>query len=115
MTNQEPSINISVTFRHTDPTPALKSFAFDKIHRIAQKFVSAATEVRIILTIEKRDHIAEVALKSGHFDITARAVEPDLYAAIDKVADSVESQFRKQKEKHVDHKGPQPEVPIEEV
>ncbi len=104
MSSETPSINVSVTFRHTDPTTALKSYATDKIIHIAQKFVSAATDVHVILIVEKRDHIAEVNFHSGRFDLTSRASEADLYAAIDRVCDSLEAQLRKQKEKFSDHK-----------
>ena len=102
--SNEHNINVSVTFRHTEPTVALKNYANEKITHVAKKFISAATDVHVILIVEKRDHIAEVNFHSGRFDLTARAVEPDLYAAIDRVCDSLEAQLRKQKEKLSDHK-----------
>lgn len=103
MTNDS-NINISVTFRHTDSTPALKAYAVEKINHISQKFVTAATEVHVVLCVEKRDHIAEVIFHSGRYDVTAKSVESDLYAAIDRVCDSLEAQLRKHKDRAVDHK-----------
>lgn len=99
LNREKAELNISVTFRHTDSTQALKNYAVEKIAHVANKFISAAADAHVILTVEKRDHIAEVNFHSGKFDITANVSDVDLYVAIDRVCDSLEAQLRKQKEK----------------
>ena len=99
-----PSINLTVTFRHTEPTESLKQHASEKISASVKKYVKNHAEVNIILSVEKRDHMAEVTLKAKDFDITSKATTEDLYSAIDKLAHTFDVQLRKQKEKIVDHK-----------
>ena len=103
--DSEPKINITVTFRHTEPTPALKSYAIEKISHCTGKYIHGiSADIQIILSVEKRDHSAEVNLKAKEFEVSSKAVTEDLYSAIDKVVDTVESQIRKQKERLRSHK-----------
>lgn len=104
MSNTESNINVSVTFRHTEATQALKQHAVQKITNVAKKFLISDADIAVILSVEKRDHVAEVSVKSRRFNITSKAVEPDLYVAVDRMADTLETQFRKAKEKLVGHK-----------
>jgi putative sigma-54 modulation protein len=102
--NAEPSFNISVTFRHTEPTDALKSYATEKLTHCLQKYVHHESDAHVILSVEKRDHIAEVSVRCNRQDFTSKASTGDLYAAIDKVVDSLGAQLRKQKERQLDQK-----------
>ncbi len=97
-------LNITVTFRHTESTPALKSYAIEKISHCVGKYIHVPTDIQIILSVEKRDHTAEVNLKGKEFEVSSKAVTEDLYSAIDKVVDTVEAQVRKQKERLRSHK-----------
>ncbi len=109
MGNHNPAeINISVTFRHTEPTEALKKHAEEKLVHSLQKYLHHHTTVHVILSVEKRDHTAEIILNSKNHDLSAKATTSDLYAAIDKAADNVTTQLRKQKEKMTEHKVQQP-------
>lgn len=94
-------LNISVTFRHTEPTAALKSYAIEKLTHIIRKYVSNHADVQVILSVEKRDHSAEVNIHSKGYDASGKASTGDLYSAIDKVVDTVEAQLRKQKDRYV--------------
>lgn len=108
MSANSSDINISVTFRHTESTPALKNYATEKLLHRLQKYVSGHAEVQVILSVEKRDHSAEVILKCKDFDVTCKGVTEDLYSAIDKVLDTTEAQIRKQKERLRSHKHASP-------
>lgn len=99
-----PTVNISVTFRHTESTEALKTYAEEKLLHAMQKYIHHYTDAHIILSVEKRDHMAEVIVNSKNHDIRAKASTADLYSAIDKLVDNVSTQLRKQKEKITDHK-----------
>ena len=101
----ENSYKVTVTFRHTDPTNALKSYAIDKISHVMEKYhVDESAEIEAILSVEKRDHIVEVNSRSMGFDVHLKAVTEDLYSAIDKAVDTLEAQLRKQKDKNVTQK-----------
>ncbi|MCC6953515.1 MAG: ribosome-associated translation inhibitor RaiA [Deltaproteobacteria bacterium] len=101
-----PEINVSVTFRHTESTPALKTYVTDKLIHILQKYVRNSAEAHVILSVEKRDHTAEIVLHSKPYEATSKATTDDLYSAIDKVVDTLVVQLRKQKERVTDHKVP---------
>ena len=95
-------INISVTFRQTDSTNSLKSYATDKLTQVLKKYVRYETEVKVVLSVQKRDHTAEVLVHSKGYDVSGSATTVDLYSAIDKVVDTISEQLRRQKDKSVD-------------
>lgn len=99
-------IKISVTFRNTESTEALKSYAIEKLTQCVKKYVKDPIDVHVVLSVQKRDHMAEANLHGKNFDGTAKSVSEDLYAAIDKLTDTVDAQLRKQKERTVEHKQP---------
>ena len=110
MSKPDSPINISVTFRHTDSTDALKTYAEEKLGTCVQKYLNHTAEVHVVLMVEKRDHIAEVQVHSKGHEANAKAVTVDLYAAIDKVTDAIDAQLRKQKDRTVKSKHqPRPE------
>lgn len=92
-------ITVSVTFRHIEPTAALKQYAEEKIHKIG-KYFSHPLEAHVILAVDaKQRQLAEVELHTHGAMIHGKEQHQDLYAAIDLVLDKVERQVRKQKEK----------------
>ena len=106
MSDASPAINVSVTFRHTESTLALKQYAIEKVTQSVKKYVKRDSDVHVVLNIEKRDHIAEANMHSKGFDATVKSVSSDLYEAIDKMAEKLDSQLRRQKERTVQHKQP---------
>lgn len=103
-TEQELDLNVDVTFRHTESTPALKSYAIEKVTHCLARYLSAHAEVHVVLSVEKRDHIAEIHLRSKGHDAEVKAQTDDLYSAIDKMVGILDTQLRKQKERMVDGK-----------
>ena len=105
MSKEDVQINVSVTFRKTESTSALKKYATEKVTSRIKKYVISDSEVHIILSVKKQDHIAEVRFTSAQrYDVSVKAVTEDLYSAIDKVVDNLVAQMRKQKEKLLSHK-----------
>ncbi len=111
MTKEAPEINVSVTFRHTESTPALTDYALEKVTHCVSKYVASSTTVHVVLSVEKRDHVAEVNVHSKGHDASCKASTGDLYSAIDKVVDNLEALLRKQKEKllTLKHQGAAPQ------
>ena len=99
--NGESQLAISVTFRHTEATEALKKYATDKVSQRVKKYIHGVADVQIVLVVEKLDHIAEVHVRGKGVDAVAKAVTGDLYSAIDKLVDVLETQLRKHKDKMV--------------
>lgn len=92
-------IKISVTFRHTQPTDALKRYAEQKIQRIGRYFAQPL-EAHVILMVDgKERQVAEVELHSRGTTFLGKEQHHDLYAAIDLAIDKIERQITKQKEK----------------
>jgi putative sigma-54 modulation protein len=100
-------LQVSVTFRHMDASDALRSYATEKVERVASKYLKNALEAHVILDAQRhrQHHVAEINIHASQFDITAHADNPDLYAAIDFATDKVEAQLRKHKDRINDRKG----------
>ncbi|MBM2803571.1 MAG: pseudouridine synthase [Deltaproteobacteria bacterium] len=93
-------ITVSVTFRHIEPTEALKHYAEEKIHKIG-KYFSHALDAHIILAVDtKQRQLAEIELHTHGTMIHGKEQHESLYAAIDLVIDKIERQVRKQKDKY---------------
>jgi putative sigma-54 modulation protein len=92
-------ITVSVTFRHIEPTAALKKYAEQKIEKIG-KYFSHPLDAHVILAVDaKQRQLAEIELHAHGAMIHGKEQHEDLYAAIDLVLDKIERQVRKQKEK----------------
>lgn len=95
-------MEIHVTFRHMEPTEALKEYARQKLDKI-KKFMRRPIEAHVVLSVERHFHIAEVNLRVN--GITIRGVErtQDMYSSIDRVLDKLDQQIRKYKDRLRDH------------
>jgi putative sigma-54 modulation protein len=97
-------MDISVTGRHLEVTPAIREYAAKKLEHIDIEFPRILS-AHFIVEVEKFRHIAELILQCGnHITIEARDVEEDLYAAIDRVVDKAARQMRKYKTKIQRHR-----------
>lgn len=97
-------MDLTVTGRHVDVTPALKEYAATKLDHIKVEFPRVLS-AHFILEVDKFRQIAELVLICGnHITIEAREVHEDLYAAIDRVVDKVARQLRKYKTKMQNHR-----------
>ena len=99
-------MQINVTFRHVDPTPALRSHAEEKLERMVKKYLHRPVDAHVILSVAKERHAAEITLQADHVTMFAKEETTDLYAAIDLAVAKLEHQAQKLREKRKDHKGP---------
>jgi len=83
-------------------TPALRDYVDTKFQKLSKHF-DRPLDVRAQLSLEKPHHKAEatvlIAGKTMHADATA----PDMYAAIDQLADKLDRLLVKHRKKVVDH------------
>ncbi len=95
-------VKVSVTFRHTQPTDALKHYAEEKLHRIA-KYCYQPLDAHVVLSVDSKERqVAEVELHTRGTTIHGKEETPDLYSAIDLVMDKIERQVQKIKAKTQD-------------
>jgi putative sigma-54 modulation protein len=91
-------MQINVTFRHVEPSLALRTYVEDKVSRI-KKYLEEPIEAHVVLRVEKFRHIAEVLILANGMRINGKEETDDMYSAIDLVADTIEGQVRKGKDK----------------
>jgi putative sigma-54 modulation protein len=103
MTAHSRVINVNVTFKNTEPTDALKNYAADKIKHCLQKFAHSDLEAHVVLRVEKKFQVAEVAVNCDGSTISGKEESDNLYAAIDALVGSLGQQLRKHKEKLTQH------------
>lgn len=96
-------MQVSVTFRHMEPSSALKSYAQERITRL-EKYVDRPMEGQVTLSVQKFRHIVEVVLNADGIRITGDESHEDMYAAIDLVVDKIERQVKKYRQKIRKHK-----------
>jgi len=97
-------MQISVTFRHVESTPALRAYAEEKLERV-KKYLRRPIDAHVILSVAKERHVAEITLKADHVTMFAQEETHDLYSAIDLALDKLEHQAQKLKAKRRSHKG----------
>lgn len=95
-------MQLSITGHHVEVTPALRERVASKIDKVERHF-DHLTDVHVILSVEKQRHKAEATVSATGAKIYAESVEEDMYAAIDAMADKLDRQVKKHKEKLTDH------------
>lgn len=96
-------MNIIVTGRQIEVTPALKNYAEKKIKKI-KRYLSNITEAVVTINVEKYRHKVEVLLKVNGVLVQAEGITGDIYSSIDDVVDKLERQIKRYKEKLVSHR-----------
>ncbi|WP_243373040.1 ribosome-associated translation inhibitor RaiA [Geotalea sp. SG265] len=96
-------MQITTTFRHMDPSDALKSYTEEKLERV-KKYIDEPIVAQVFLTVEKIRHSADVTITAKGITIKAAEETNDMYAAIDAVVDKIERQLRRYKERIKAHK-----------
>jgi putative sigma-54 modulation protein len=89
----QPRAKVAVTFRHVDPTVAIRQYAERKLTPLA-KLLKRPCEIHLILSVDKYRQHGEVTFKSGAFGLTAQEETKDLYSVIDLLADKVARQVK---------------------
>jgi putative sigma-54 modulation protein len=92
-------VKVTVTFRHTAPTEALKNYAEEKVHKIG-KYFDRPLEAHVVLAVDSKERqVAEVTMQARGVTLHGREETEDLYAAIDLLMDKIDQQIRKHKTK----------------
>ena len=105
-------MQINVTFRHVNPTPALRTHAEEKLEKMVKKYLHRPVDAHVILSVAKERHAAEITLQADHVTMFAKEETTDLYAAIDLAVAKLEHQAQKLRAKRKEHKGPSGPRPL---
>ena len=77
-------MNLNITGRHFEVTPALKEYVENKFNKINNHF-DHVINAKFILSVEKFDNIVDATIHLPHLDINAKSVDEDMYKSIDLV------------------------------
>ena len=105
-------MQVTVTFRHVRSSPPLRKYAGEKLERVA-KHVRNPMEAHVILSVVKKDHVAEISLHAPGGTLFAEAKTGDLYSAIDLAIDKIDRQARKLSARRKEHQATKASIPDE--
>ena len=91
-------MNITITGKNIEVTPALREAVQDKLGKL-DKFFSQETEANVRLTVDKDRHRIEVTIPVKGDIIRSEQVSNDMYVSIDLVEEVIERQLKKYKNK----------------
>ena len=110
-------MEITVSARHTDISPALRAAAEEKIGRLS-RFLGGMDRAEVHFSEEHNPRIAakevcEVTLEGRGHHLRCKAAAADGFAAVDRAVDKLEHQLHKAKTKLVPRKARRPEAAVE--
>jgi putative sigma-54 modulation protein len=91
-------MQLNVSGHHVEVTPPLREYVASKFERLQRHF-DQITNIEVTLIVEKLTQKAEATIHISGADIFAAADSEDMYAAIDALADKLDRQLIKHKEK----------------
>ncbi len=91
-------MQLTISGHHLDITDALHDYVTNKLSRL-ERHNDRITSVNVILSVDKLIQKAEATVHASGTDVFANAENEDLYAAIDSLADKLDRQIIKRKEK----------------
>src|SRR5213075_2944754 len=96
-------MNLNVSGHHLEVTPAIRSYVRTKLERVSRHF-DHVIDAHVILTVDKIRQKAECTLHVRGKDLHYESEEDDLYAAIDLLADKLDRQVLRYKDKRYEEK-----------
>src|SRR5258705_3734289 len=91
-------MNLNVSGHHVEVTPAILTYVRSKLERVSRHF-DHVIDAHVILTVNKIRQKAEVTLHVRGKDLHCESEEEDLDAAIDLLADKLDRQILRYKDK----------------
>jgi len=96
-------MNLNLSGRHLDITPAIRRYVQEKLGRVTRHF-DHVIDLNVILSVDKLQQKVEASAHVAGRDIHVEAIDADMYAAIDALADKLDRQIVKHKEKLTVHR-----------
>ena len=95
-------MQLNITGHHVEVTPLMKEYVESKFERL-QRHYDQISNTHVILEVDKMVQKAEATVHVAGADLFAHAESEDMYAAIDALADKLDRQLIKHKQKHRGH------------
>lgn len=95
-------MRIEINGHQIDVTPALRDYVLARLDKL-ERHSDQLLDGHVILSVEKLVQKAEATLNLAGRSMHAEASAADMYAAIDLLADKLDRQVLKHKEKVTDH------------
>ncbi len=92
-------MNINLTGRHLEITPAIRQHVTDKVAKIKSHF-EGVMEVTVTLSVDKLRQKAEGSVHLSGKDVFVESEDDNLYVAIDSMVEKLDRQIIKHKEKY---------------
>ncbi|MHB0774378.1 ribosome hibernation-promoting factor, HPF/YfiA family [Halomonas sp. WWR20] len=91
-------MQVNITGHHVEVSDALRNYMNEKLARMERHYDNI-TLAHVMLSVEKERQQAACTLHVAGADLHADAQDNDMYAAIDALADKLDRQLVKHKEK----------------
>ena len=95
-------MQLNVSGHHVEVTALLREYVESKFERLQRHF-DQITNTQVTLVVEKMVQKAEATVHISGADLFAHAESEDMYAAIDALADKLDRQLIKHKQKNRGH------------
>jgi len=95
-------MQINITGRHVEVTPALRAYTTEKMQKLARHF-DQVTSINVTLNVEKLQQVAEATVMAGGRSLFATVSATDMYASIDRLEDKLDKQVRRYKDRITNH------------
>jgi putative sigma-54 modulation protein len=93
-------MNLTLAGHHLHITPAIREYVTSKLERVGRHF-DDLMDVNVVLSVEKLQQKIEANIHVRGKELFVEAEDENLYAAIDLLADKLDRQIIKHKEKIV--------------
>lgn len=100
-------MNLTLTGHHLEITPAIRAYVVAKLERITRHFDHVIDLTMVLSVDNKLSRKVEANVHVRGKELHAEAVDEDMYAAIDALADKLDRMVVKHKEMRASHR---PEV-----
>jgi len=102
-------MQVAVSFRHMETSPALRDYAAEKLEHVVAKYLRYPIDAKVVLSVERFWNIAKFSLQVRGLSVKSEEKSEDMYSSIDLALDKLERQLRRYKDKIREHR------PIEDV
>ena len=92
------------TGRHVDVSPGIRKHVQDHFKKLDHIFNGTEASTHVIIAVEKNRHIGELVVYWRDHTLTAKEVNADMYMALTRAMEKVETQAIKLKKKIIDRK-----------
>lgn len=95
-------MQMTISGHHLEVTDPIREYVTNKLSKLERHY-EQITSTTVLLTVEKLRQKAEATVHVSGAELFATAEHEDMYAAIDALADKLDRQIIKHKEKHRGH------------